>query len=186
MKSMGIVLLATCLAACSAPGPREADRYFVLEAAPVAGAAPRIGASVFVAPTSASSFYDTQDIAYSRAPGVRAYYQFNHWTERPQRSVHGQLASRLQGGDPLRGLRLNTHLEEIYHDATEQPGMARITITAELLDSATRRVLARRTFTRSSPAATYDAPGAVLGFNQSLAALLSDIGKWVEGEARPK
>ena len=96
MKSIGIVLLATCLAACSAPGPREADRYFVLEAAGIASAAPRAGASVFVAPTSASSFYDTQDIAYSRAPGVRAYYQFNRWTERPQRSIHGQLASRLR------------------------------------------------------------------------------------------
>ena len=186
MKSMGIVLLATCLAACSAPGPREADRYFVLEAAGVAGAAARSGASVYVAPTSASGFYDTQDIAYSRAPGERAYYQFNRWTERPQRSIHGQLASRLQGAAAPGGLRLNTHLEEIYHDATQQPGMARITITAELVDPATRRVLARRTFTRSSPAASYDAPGAVRGFNQSLAALLGDIANWVEVEARPK
>ena len=184
MKSMGIVLLATCLAACSAPGPREADRYFVLEAAGVADAAPRTGTSVYVAPTSASGFYDTQDIAYSRAPGERAYYQFNRWTERPQRSIHGQLASRLQGAASPGGLRLNTHLEEIYHDATQEPGTAHIAITAALVDPANGTTLARRTFTRSAPAATYDAPGAVGGFNQALAALLGDIEGWVDTESR--
>ena len=122
MKTMFVFLLAAFAAACSVPGPREPDRYFVLDAGAAQAAKPRSGASLVVAPTSASSFYDTQDIAYSRAPGVRAYYQFNRWTERPQRSIHAQLASRLEAGAPGGGLRLNTHLEEIYHDASEQPG----------------------------------------------------------------
>jgi cholesterol transport system auxiliary component len=181
---MGIVLMAACLAACSAPGPREADRYYVLAATGTAGMPPRSGPSVFVAPTAAASFYDTQDIAYSRAPGVRGYYQFNRWTERPQRAIHGQLAARFAGADAQGGLRLDTHLEEIYHDAAEQPGTARITIRAELLDPAARRVVARRTFTRSAPAASYDAPGAVRGCNEALAALLGDIETWVAAEAR--
>ena len=72
----------------------------------------------------------------------------------------------------------------IYHDATEQPGTARITVAAELVDAASRAVLARRTFTRSAPAASYDAPGAVSGFNQALAALLGDIEGWVDAESR--
>ena len=186
MKSVLGLLLAAFVAACSVPGPREPDRYFILDAGIAASAAPRSGASVAVAPTSAASFYDTQDIAYSRAPGTRAYYQFNRWTERPQRSIHGQLASRLEGGAPKSGLRLDTHLEEIYHDASEQPGSARIAITAELVDTADRAVLARRTFTRSAPAASYDAPGAVRGFNQALAALIGDIEGWIDAEVRPK
>jgi ABC-type uncharacterized transport system auxiliary subunit len=141
---------------------------------------------VLVAPTSAASFYDTQDIAYSRASGTRAYYQFSRWTERPQRSIHGLLAARFDDGSPKSALRLNTHLDEIYHDATEKPGTARITINAELQDPATGKVLARRTFTRTSPAASYDAPGAVRGFNQSLAALIGDIDGWVAAESRPR
>jgi cholesterol transport system auxiliary component len=186
MKSMLCFLLAACVAACSMPGPREPDRYFVLDAGVAPAAKPRANPSVVVAPTSAASFYDTQDIAYSRAPGVRAYYQFNRWTERPQRSIHGQLASRFPGGVPIGGLRLDSRLEEIYHDAAEQPGTARITISAELVDPDSRAVLARRTFTRSAPAASYDAPGAVRGFNQALAALIGDIEAWVDAEARPK
>jgi ABC-type uncharacterized transport system auxiliary subunit len=185
MKTVLGFLLAACVAACSLPGPREPDRYFVLDAG-VSPEAKRSSVPLVVAPTSAASFYDTQDIAYSRAPGVRAYYQFNRWTERPQRGIHGQLASRFDGGGPAGGLRLNTHLEEIYHDASEQPGTARITITAELVDPVNRAILARRTFTRSAPAAAYDAPGAVRGFNLALAALIGDIEAWVGAEATPK
>jgi cholesterol transport system auxiliary component len=184
MKALVGFLLAACLAACSAPGPREPDRFFLLDTGAAQDAKPRAGAAVAVAPTTASGFYDTQDIAYSRSPGTRAYYQFNRWTDRPQRAIQSQLASRLEGGGAKGPLRLNTHLEEIYHDASEQPGTARITVAAELVDAASRAVLARRTFTRAAPAASYDAPGAVRGFNQALAALLGDIEGWVDAEAR--
>jgi ABC-type uncharacterized transport system auxiliary subunit len=118
---------------------------------------------------------------------VRAYYQFNRWTERPQRSIHAQLAPRFGGGVAKSGLRLNTHLEEIYHDVSQQPGTARIAITAELVDPAREgAVLARRTFTREAPAASYDAPGAVRGFSQALAALIGDLEGWIAVEARAK
>jgi cholesterol transport system auxiliary component len=186
MKSVLGFLLAACVAACALPGPREPDRYYVLDAGIAAGAAPRSGASVVVAPTSVSSFYDTQDIAYSRAPGTRAYYQFNHWTERPQRSIHGQIASRFEGEGPKSGLRLDTRLVEIYHDATQEPGTAHVTVTAELVDPASRTTLARRSFAHSAPAGSYDAPGAVRGFNQALAALIGDIERWVDAELRSK
>lgn len=184
MKAVLGFLLAVGVAACSLPGPREPDRYFLLDAGLALDAKARAGASVTVTPTSASSFYDTQEIAYSRAPGTRAYYQFNRWTDRPQRRIHALLASRLDGGGAKEALRLNTHLEEIYHDASQEPGTAQITVAAELVDSASRAVLARRTFTRSAPAASYDAPGAVGGFNQALAALLGDIEGWVDTQAR--
>lgn len=181
MRPVPAFVLAACLAGCSVPGPREPDRFFILEAQ--AAAAPRAGGTVAVEPTSSASFYDTQDIAFSRAPGVRAYYQFNHWTERPARSVHAQLESRL-GGAGKAGPTLVTHLKEIYHDAAQEPGTANITLSAELVDPATRAVLARRTFSRSAPAASYDAPGAVRGFNEALAALLGDLEGWVDAQAR--
>jgi cholesterol transport system auxiliary component len=137
------LVAAALLAGCAAvsPGTREPDRYFILDAAPGRQAAARVR----VAPTSAAGFYDTQDIVYSRAPGTRAYYQFNHWTERP--------------------------------------GTARISLTAELSDPASRRLLARRSFRRAAPAASYDAPGAVQGLRQALGELLDDVAAWVEAEA---
>jgi ABC-type uncharacterized transport system auxiliary subunit len=175
-----IVLVAALIAGCLSPGSRDADRYFILEAPP----GPHSSSGVLLAPSSAAAFYDTQDIVYSRASGVRAYYQFNHWTERPQRAIDAQLAPRFEAGGRKSGLVLATHLEEIYHDAAQPPGTARITITAQLVDATTRAVLARRSFSRSAPAASYDAPGAVQGFRQALGALLDEVVAWVDAETK--
>jgi cholesterol transport system auxiliary component len=179
VKPVGTLLAAALLAGCVASGPREADRYFILQAQPRSHPA----SSVLVAPMSVASFYDTQDIVYSRAPGTRAYYQYNHWTERPQLAIHALLASRLERDSPKKGLVLNTHLDEIYHDAAEPPGTARIAITAQLVDAGSRAVIARRSFSRAAPAATYDAPGAVRGFAQALGELLDEVVAWVDAAA---
>ena len=180
MNYASVLFAAALLAGCLSPGSRDAERYFILDAAP----GQRAASAVAVAAGSAASFYDTQDIVYSRAPGTRAYYQFNHWTERPQRAIDAQLAPRFEAGGRKSGLVLNTHLEEIYHDAAQPPGTARITITAQLVDATTRAVLARRSFSRSAPAASYDAPGAVQGFRQALGALLDEVVAWVDAETK--
>ncbi len=184
MRRLALLLAAVTIAACTSFGPREADRYFVLEARPASGASPHAlaGHGVNVPPTTAAGFYDTQSMAFSREAGTRAYYQFNHWAERPQRVIHAQLASRLQGDDPRNRFVLRTHLDEIYHDAVVPPGTARIAISAELVDAATRAVVARRRFTRSAPAASYDAAGAVQGFNQAFGEVIDDIVEWVTAQ----
>ena len=170
-------LLAALVVACGAMGTREADRYFVLDVPPAA-AAPRTAPALVVMPTTASSFYDTQDIAFSRAPGTRAYYQFNHWTDRPQRAVHAQLVSRLGAANSAGGFILATHLDEIYHDAAQQPGTARLTVSAQLVDPKNRAVVAQRVFNGAAPAASFDAPGAVDGMRRALGALLDEIAAW--------
>lgn len=186
MKAVMGLLWAVLLSGCVSSGTREADRYFILEASPRAGAAARPSAAVRVAPTSVESFYDTQSIVFSRAPGTRAYYQFNHWTERPHGAIHKALASRLDAGGQGSGLVLRTHLEEIFHDASAQPGTAHITINAQLVDPSRRAVLVRRTFSQAAPAASYDAPGAVQGFRRALADLLEQVAAWVEAEGSAK
>lgn len=178
MTRATVLLSALFVAACAAQGPREPERFFILEAAPGVQAT----SAVEVPPTSAASFYDTQDIAYSRMPGTRAYYQFNRWTERPQRAIHAQLASRFAAAKRTSRLRIDTHLDEIYHDAAQPPGTARITLSAQLFDATSRRVVARRIFTTSAPAASYDAPGAVHGFDQALGVLLDEIVAWVDSQ----
>jgi cholesterol transport system auxiliary component len=180
-----IILVTTALlAACTPLASRQADRYFVLEVAPSdAGSAVQTASSLRVTPTSASSFYDTQDIVYSRSPGTRGYYQFSHWTDRPQRAIHAQLVARLQASGRAGGQVLGTHLEEIYHDATQPPGTARIVLTAQIVDPAAQSVVARRTFIRTAPATSNDAPGAVRGFDLALGALLDDVVVWASSHA---
>lgn len=166
------------LAGCAAQGPRQPERFFILEAPP----GNKATSPVELPPTSSASFYDTQEIVYSRAPGTRAFYQFNRWTERPQRAIHAGLASRFALNTVKSRRVLNTQLDEIYHDAAQPPGTARITLTAQLVDAASRKVLARRVFTASAPAASYDAPGAVRGFAQALGSLLDEIVSWADAE----
>lgn len=185
MKRAATLLVAIAIAGCVPFGAREADRYFVLEAAspPYGAAHGAVRRDVQVAPTTSASFYDTQSIAYSREPGTRAYYQFNYWTERPQRAIHAQLESRLPADAAKATLLLETRVDEIYHDALVPPGTVRIAITAALVDQASQAVIARRTFTRSAPAASYDASGAVRAFDEALGALIDDIVAWVDEHA---
>lgn len=174
---VAVALLAGC-GLKELQGAREAERYFILEAPPGAKAA----TAVTLPPTTAASFYDTQEMVYSREAGTRAFYQFNRWTERAPRVIHSELASRFDVPSGGKGLVLRTHLDEIYHDAAQPPGTARIRLTAQLVDPSSSAVIARRVFTASAPAVSYDAPGAVRGLGRALGSLLDDIVRWVDSQ----
>ena len=147
MKAGALVVVAALLAGCASSGPHEPYRYFVLDAPNAAssasgGAAPTPSeATLLVLPTVAASFYATQEIAFSKAEGVRAFYQFSSWTEPPDAAVTRALIARIDNahlfrsvaiaGGGVRGtLLLSTQLLEIYHDATSSPGAAKIVIAA--------------------------------------------------------
>jgi cholesterol transport system auxiliary component len=186
------------LGACAGSAPSQ--RYFVLSAAPeptaVAHAPARASESILlVAPVTTSPFYDTREIAYSRAPGTRAYYRFSSWTEPPALAVQTSLLDALRRSGAFRdvvssaaGVRgalvLRVDLDEAYHDAATAPGTARISISAEIADPARRALLGRRTFSAAVPTATPDADGAVEGMRQALGRVLADLADWVR-EIRP-
>jgi cholesterol transport system auxiliary component len=185
-------VLAVGLAGCGTTA-QAPQHYYLLEPTPALPglriAGPGAASGLLVLPTTADSFYDAQPIAFSAATGTRAYYQLNNWTEPPSRMVGALLVDRLRsgGGFPvvathtgeLRGpLVLETHLEEIFHDAATQPGTARISLSATLRDPSHRSVVGQRTFTSSALVATADAPGAVQAFDIALGPLLDDVVAW--------
>ena len=59
------------------------------------------------------------------------------------------------------------------------PGTARIVLSAELFDPSRNVSIARRSFSQSAPAPTYDAQGAVQGFRHALGGLLDEVVVWV-------
>jgi cholesterol transport system auxiliary component len=196
---MPVVLVVAAIAAlggCVSLGPQETPRYYVLS---TASAQPRVAptaraSTLLVVPTVASTFYETQEIAYSRAPGERAYYVFHMWTERPSRRITELLVMRLESerlfstvATAVSGVRgnlyLNTYLTEFYHDAASSPGRVTITMTAELMDPVARVLLARRVFDQSAAVQTNDAPGAVQAFNDAISAMLGDICAWADASA---
>jgi ABC-type uncharacterized transport system auxiliary subunit len=196
MPAVLVTAVIAALSGCASLGPQETPRYYVLSAASAKqSVAPTPRAStLLVIPTVTSTFYETQEIAYSRAPGERAYYVFHMWTERPSRRITELLVMRLEGerlfntvATAVSGVHgnlfLNTYLMEFYHDTASSPSRVSISMTAELTDPVARVLLARRAFDQSAPARTNDAPGAVQAFGDALAAILDDICAWVDASA---
>src|SRR5262249_31376442 len=163
-------------------------QFHLLNAAPAASLRPastHAGPGILVAPTTAAGFYDAQAIVYSRARGTRAYYQLNSWTEPPSRRVSALLTERLMDSgafatvatvtEGIDGrLLLSTNIEELYHDAQGNPGVARIALTAVLSDPTQRTVVAQRRFTSSEAVSTANAKAAVEAFDLALASVLDD------------
>ena len=198
MKCVAALAVAAILSGCAGLQPGQAPRYYTLEApAAPAGAGPaRHDAVLVLAPATVASFYDTQDIVYSRVPGSFAYYQFSRWTEPPGVPLTRQLAARIDqskayqavviAGSGMGGsLVLATHLEEIYHDAAENPGAARVTLTAEMVDTKRRILVGRRRFSASVPVPSHDAAGAVAGCRLAIGLVLDQIVAWMDELATP-
>jgi cholesterol transport system auxiliary component len=162
-----IFLAALLLIGCSPLGEnKQPHRYFVLEPAGVKSSplAVRVGTA------TAATFYDNESIAYSRAPGTRGYYQLNSWTEVPVRRIADLLTARSNGAGPV----LNLHLVEMYHDAAASPGSVRVVLSAEIGGK-------RKTFETAAPAASFDAQGAVRGFNAAVGKMLEELEAWAAG-----
>ena len=206
MRAASLVIaigVAAAVAGCAGSGPREPFRYFVLEApatvpvSPGASAPAPIDATLIVLPTVAASFYATQEMAYSKVEGTRAYYQFSSWTEPPDTAVTHALVERIDAarlfrsvalaGSGARGsLVLSTQLLEIYHDASSSPGTAKIVVAAELRDTTRHSVVARRTFNAAVPATSFDAGGAVQGFRAGLGRIGDEMTAWLASVAPAK
>jgi ABC-type uncharacterized transport system auxiliary subunit len=195
--STAACLFGSLLAACSLGTPQMPDRYHVLglpapTAAP-SGPAHHV-ATLLLAPTTGSSFYDTQEIVFSRAEGTRAYYRYSHWTEAPSQRINVLLLERLAGSGGFRtvadgtsGVRgrwlLRTHVAEILHEAGTPPGVAKVVISAELSEPGQRELVARRTFTATAPSVTHDADGATRAMGLALADVLGQIASWADASA---
>jgi ABC-type uncharacterized transport system auxiliary subunit len=182
MKLAMPLAIALLLSACIGARPADPVRYFELDAA-LGPPAQSTARAVTVSPTTAASFYGSTQIIYSEVPGVRARYRYSFWTERPQQVIYTELQARLQHARGDSQLLLDTQVNDIYHDASTHPGVARVTVTATLRDAASHELVASRRFSRSAAATSYDAPGAVAGMRRAVGALLDDIVRWVQSSA---
>jgi len=198
MRRVAVLAVAAILSGCAGLKTGQAPRYYTLEApaAPAEAGAVRNEAVLVLAPATVASFYDTEDIVYSRTPGSLAYYQFSRWTEPPGVPLTRQLAARIDQSKAYRvvaiagsgvggNLVLATHVEEIYHDAAEVPGTARVTLTAEMVDTSRRVLVGRRRFSASVPVPSHDAAGAVAGCRLAVGIVFDQIVVWIDELAAP-
>ena len=147
--------------------------------------------TLLVVGTTTNAFYNTDSIAFSRAPDTRGLYQYAHWTEHPGKRVGELLLARLaadhifatvasSGSNVKGGWLLDTRLLEFYHRATSSPGSSYIELRAEVLDLQSRTLVGRKLFIQEVPAPAYNAAGAVTAFNIATGKLLDDIEAWLQ------
>jgi cholesterol transport system auxiliary component len=199
MKSLTVLLaLSFVLTGCVNVGNRSAMPavvYYVLDDAALKDSDPlraeaRVASPILlVLDTATGSFYDTDQLVFSRSAGTRGQYQFARWTERPGKRFADLMRARLdrQGiwnvsaaGGYVRGdVLLDTELIEFYHDATRQPGHMRLVLRAELVDLKQRTVLGRRVFEQQVALTRYDAAGAAQASNQAARRTLDELVDWL-------
>lgn len=207
---LALAALSLVLAGCVNVGAKNdapAPVYYVLNdpavaAAPLRADAPKDASplraearveshapTLLVLDTTAGSFYDTDQLVFSRSAGTRGQYQFARWTERPGKRFADLMRSRLDrlgayrvaaAGGYVRGdLLLDSELVEFYHDATQEPGQLRLVLRAELVDLKRRALLGRRVFEQQVPLASYDAAGAAQASSVAVGRALDDLTAWL-------
>lgn len=205
MKNTWFALLLTgLLAGCvNLDVEPKAKQFYVLEDNGHGGRAggrspcpkPAGGLGLLIDVQMPATFYNGTNLAFSRGPGSRGHYQYAQWTDRPTSQIGRLLRDRLRQdcryrqvalvGEGLTGEQLlSLRLLELYHDAASQPGQAVIELDVQLVRRDAGRLIAQKTFRATAPAASYDAKGASLGFNQALGRLLDELEAWLAQQPR--
>lgn len=190
-------VLAALLAGCGVLGGRgEPVVHYVLRdaaQAPARLAAARPGV-LLLRDTEAAGLCQGTRMVFSRAPGRLDTYQYALWNEPPGRRLHQLLKTRLDAlglyaataslGSGVAGdWQLNTRLLDCRHDTGQPPGVARLSLEAELVRRDGGQLLARRIFTAEAPARQYDAQGAAEAFSQAAGRLLGQVTEWLAQQA---
>lgn len=189
-------ILALVVGGCSVlPPAPPPDSVYLLEAAslqPVASAKRDI--TLAVSTPRARAGYDTSRMIWVRqAHGLEAYAR-NRWADAPARMLAPLIVQALNQSGTFRavvpsasgiaaGLRLDTEVVRLQQDFTVQPSELRLTLGAQLIDSATHRVIATAEFDEIEKCESEDAYGGVQAANRALQRLLARLADFCVGNA---
>ena len=188
--------LPWALAGCSIGSSPRRDFHLLrdadAQAAPPPG--PGIDKVLLIAAVATPGLYDSDRMVFSADGRSRSYFQFGYWSERPAQSLLWLAEARLVRATRFRevatstsGVRgdllLSLRLEELYLDASPDPGQVRLAVAAELIDWHQRKLLARRSFRQMVAVSPRDAPDLAQAGSQAVGALLGELVPWVVASA---
>jgi cholesterol transport system auxiliary component len=184
------------LAGCSLGSSPRRDFYLLRDAnaQAQAPAGPAIDKVLLIAAGAMPGLYDSDRMVFSADGRSRSYFQFGYWSERPAQSLLLLAEARLVNAQRFRtvasstsGVRgdllLSLRLEELYLDASIDPGQVRLVVSAELLDWRQRKLLARRSLRQSVEVSPRDAPDLALAGSLAVGRMLDELVAWVVASA---
>jgi len=144
---------------------------------------------LFVRAARADSLVASHKIIFNRDEISRGFYQRAAWAATPTsqftRILQGALlctgafSTVTQGLEPSSAeLSLATEIQDFRHDDTSPPGVARITVHAELVELEMRSLLASKTFVAEEPLKSENAEAAVLALSKASRRVSKEIADW--------
>lgn len=197
------VILALLVGGCSIlPAQSPPDNLYLLEAAkapvsapaqPVSALKPGLVLAVNM-PRARAGFGTAQMVWVSQAHRLDTYSR-NRWADTPARMLAPLLVQTLERSGAFSavvqspsgvgvGLRLDTEIIRLQQDFTVQPSEVRFTLGAQLVDLATRRVIAAAEFDEVEKCETENAYGGVLAANRALERVLVRLAAFSAGNVR--
>lgn len=136
--------------------------------------------------------FDTPRMVYVKRPYEVEYYAHNQWAGAPARMftpllVHSLARNGAWGAvmslpGPVRGdFRLDSHGLAVQQEFLQQPSRVRVTVRMQLVDLKESRIVGMRRFETMEDAPSEDAYGGVVAANRAMAAMLDQIGAWLQG-----
>ena len=192
-KAAASILLALTLTGCSASGllaPSGAPPKIYTLSAPkeIASTAPQAGWQLLIAMPAAVNDINTTRIAIIPAPSRMDYYADVTWADRPAAMLQelmlqsfdrsGRIAAvQRQSGGLKSDFLLTTEIEDFEVDNAAAEPAAHIRVTARLVRSRDRAIIATRNFEASIPSGnSFD--GAIAAFDSGLQSILPQIVDW--------
>jgi len=181
------------LGGCSSllPPPPPPDNIYLLEAKvpPIStpddarAAQQKRGSVLAVSMPRARAGFDTAQMVWVNQEHGLKVYSRNRWADTPARMLAPLFAQTLERSSAFHAvvqapsavsatLRLDTELIRLQQDFSVQPSRVQFTLSAQLIDTNTRRVIASAEFDEAENAASEDAYGGVRAANLALERLL--------------
>lgn len=191
-------LALSLLGGCSPllPPPPPPSKIYLLEARTIPSA--MISGSARSAPLArhdlvlavsmprARAGFDTAQMVWVRQPHGLEVYSRNRWADTPAHMLAPLLVQALERSGTFRAvvqtpsavsaeLRLDTELVRLQQDFSVKPSRVQLTLSAQLIDTGTRQVIASAEFDETENAVTEDAYGGVNAANLALERLLARL-----------
>lgn len=190
MKNARLILifLPLILSACSPlqPVKQDAPNTYALETR--FEARPRsAGQDILeVSLPRARSGYDSARMAYIRKPHELEYFTKNQWVDTPARMLAPIMIQAIDSSGAFRAVvgnrtgalanwRLETEIVRLQQDFLASPSRVRLSIRAQLIDVANRRVLASRDFEAEEISASEDPYGGVIAANRAVDRVMGEL-----------
>ena len=155
---------------------------------------PAAAPTLVVSPPYAAAGFDSPRMMYVRQAHKLEYFAHNEWTDTPARMLAPLIAAAAARSGAFRAvvtapstaaadLRLDTEVGGLQQEFLGNPSRVRFTLRANIVDSATRRVIASREFEAVAPAPSENPYGGVVAANEAVRAVLAELGAFCAAAA---